>query len=339
MKRSPVRLSDIADWTNLSRAFFEAARGKRRRKDVAAFGLDLETQLSRLRAQILSGEIAVGKYRSFRVYDPKPRLIQAPDFRERVLHHAIMAHVGPVIDRGLVFDCYACRAGKGPLAAEKRAHYHARRHPWFCQIDIRGYFASIDHITLIQILERRFKNKGLLALLRRIIGSTPAAPGRGLPIGALTSQYFANLYLAGADRLILEESEAQGYVRYMDDLVWWGESRAAAHAVFEKVSIHIERDLKLEIKLPFRCGRSIHGLCFCGYRILPNRLLLTRRRKQRYSLCRQRAEQAYARGLISARTLQSHYASAFGMTAHADAASWRREQLARGRLVLESLEV
>lgn len=339
MKRSPVSLADIADWSNLSNAFYLAARGKRAHQDVAAFGADLDNQLAKLRADIVSGDITVGKFRAFRVYDPKPRLIQAPAFRERVLHHAIVAHVGPVIERGLVFDCYACREGKGPVAAVKRAQHHSQRQPWFCQIDVRAYFASIDHQILMGLLERRFKDRGLLALLERIVVSAPAAPGRGLPIGALTSQYFANFYLSGADRLILERSEAQGYVRYMDDLVWWGRSRADVRDVLAAVTDYLEAQLKLEVKLPVRVGRSVHGLSFCGYRILPERLLLTRRRKQRYALCRHRAELAYAKGLIDSRGLQAHYASAFGMTVHADAVAWRREQMARGSLVLDTLEV
>ena len=111
MKRSPVSLADIAEWSNLCNAFFLAARGKRARRDVVAFGADLENQVAKLRVEILNGDVPVGKFRAFRVYDPKPRLIQAPAFRERVLHHALMAHVGPVIDRGLIFDCYACREG------------------------------------------------------------------------------------------------------------------------------------------------------------------------------------------------------------------------------------
>jgi RNA-directed DNA polymerase len=339
VKRSPVSLSDVADWVNLSAAFHRAARGKRTRGDVMAFAANLESELALLREQTLAGAVNVGEFQSFRIRDPKPRLIQAPAFRERVLHHALMAHIGPVIDRTLVFDCYACRDGKGPVAAVKRAQAHARRFSWFCQIDVRSYFASIDHEVLMRALRRRFKNRGLLALMERIVTSAPAAPGRGLPIGALTSQYCANLYLNGLDRLILEQAGARGYVRYMDDLVWWGPSRFAVREILAKARSYAEAELKLEVKTPVRVGQSAHGLCFCGYRILPDRLLLTRRRKQRYAACRRRGELAYARSLISARELQSHYASAYGMTAHADAAVWRREQLARSGLVLETLEV
>jgi hypothetical protein len=125
----------------------------------------------------------------------------------------------------------------------------------------------------------------------------------------------------------------------MDDLVWWGRSRSAVREILLVAKSHIENQLNLEVKLPVRIGQSVHGLNFCGYRILPERLLLTRRRKRRYAQCRLRGELAYAKGRIDARGLQSHYASAFGMTVHADASAWRRAQLARGNLVLETLEV
>ncbi len=122
-----------------------------------------------LRTDILSGGIAVGRTRRFRIHDPKPRTIHAPCFRERVLHHALMAHVGPVLEGALVADTFACRTGKGALAAVQRAQHHGRRWPWWAKIDIRAYFASIDHGILQDLLARRFKNQQLLALLGRII--------------------------------------------------------------------------------------------------------------------------------------------------------------------------
>ena len=117
----------------------------------------LDRELSDLQADLIAGTWAPRPMRQFRIHDPKPRLIHAPCFRDRVAHHAIMAHVGPVLDRVLVFDTYACRTGKGTLAAVQRATEHAQRHAWFGQIDVRAYFASIDHAVLLRLLERRFK--------------------------------------------------------------------------------------------------------------------------------------------------------------------------------------
>lgn len=329
MKRSPVGLDAVADWHNLSAAFHRAALGKGQRQEVIQFRADLPAQLARLRRDILAGTVAVGQMRRFRIHDPKPRIIHAPCFRERVLHHALMAHVGPVLDRTLVADTFACRTGKGALAAVLRAQHHLRRWSWYAKIDIRAYFASIDHSILGGLLVQRFKNKDLLALMTRTIDAHHTAPGKGLPIGALTSQQFANYYLGGLDRLLLEGCRVRGCVRYMDDLVWWGETHESVRDALVMADGYARDRLDLKIKQPALIGRSQHGLSFCGYRILPGQLLLSRRRKRRYAECRREWEEAYVEGRINTLSLQAGYAGALAITAHADAASWRRAQLLR----------
>lgn len=332
MRRGAVGLDAVADWHNLAAAFRRAALGKRGREDIERFCAHLDGELARLRKDILAGTVEVGRMRCFRIRDPKPRIIHAPCFRERVLHHALMAQAGPVLDRALVDDTYACRIGKGALAAVGRAQQHLRRWPWYAKADVRAYFASIDHGILADLLARRFKDRGLLALMARIVAAHESQPGRGLPIGALTSQQFANFYLAGLDRLLLEGCRVRGYVRYMDDLVWWGDSREQVRGAWAEAEAHARDRLALEIKRPVQVGRSAHGLAFLGYRILPDRLLLSRRRKRRYGEARRQWEDAYRAGAINALGLQAGYASALAITAHADAAAWRREQLRRNPL-------
>ena len=327
MKRSPVSLAVIAGLHTLGAAFHAAASGKRGRSEVEAFRCNLDRELASLQADILAGTVMPGPVRRFRIHDPKPRLIHAPCFRDRVLHHAIMAHVGPVLDRALVDDTYACRPGKGTLAAVLRAGEHARRHGWFAQLDMRSYFASIDHQVLLGLLARKFKNRDLLALLGQIVGAHEDAPGRGLPIGTLTSQYFANFYLGGLDRLLLEDCRVHGFVRYMDDVVCWTGDRAAARAARDAARTWLGDALCLTVKQPVQIGRSRDGLSFCGFRILPGQLLLSRRRRRRYAELRSRAELAWREGRTDDCGLQSAYASALALTVHADAASWRREQL------------
>jgi len=329
MKRSRIDLDTIADWHNLATAFHRAALGKGDRDEVRHFRADLPGELARLRTSLLNGSVEVGRMRQFRIHDPKPRIIHAPCFPERVLHHALMAHVGPVLDRALVEDTYACRLGKGTLAAVQRARHHLRRFPWYAKIDIRAYFPSIDHGLLLALLERRFKDRDLLALLARIIDAYHAVPGKGLPIGALTSQHFANYYLSGLDRLLLEGCRVRGLVRYMDDLVWWGDDKAIVRDALDEARRYTQNRLQLTIKTPIQIGRSSAGLAFCGYRILPGQLLLSRRRKRRYAERRRYWEKAYAAGLIDARTLQAGYTAVCAITAHTDAAAWRREQLRR----------
>ncbi len=328
MKRSRIGLPDVADWDNLTTAAWRAARGKRQRTEVQGFLSQVLPELERLRSQILDGTVRPGPMARFRIFDPKPRLIHAPCFRDRVLHHAVMAHVGPVLDRSLVDDVYACRVGKGALAAVLRAQEHVRRYPWYAKIDVRSYFASIDHAILKRVLRRRFKDRGLLGLLDRLIDACEDSPGKGLPIGALTSQHFANFYLDGLDRHLLRSPAVSGLVRYMDDAVWWGRDKDAIVESVRRVREYVSADLHLELK-PEQVNSSARGLGLCGFRVWPGTLRLSRRRARRYSAARRRWEACYDQGQIDALGLQAGYQSALAITAHADAAAWRRGELRR----------
>ncbi len=327
-RRSAVSLGEIASFENLAAAFWRAARGKRHRLEVRRFEAQLEHELAALAAEIVSLRVPVGRFHVFQVFDPKPRLIHAPAFRERVLHHAMMRPMEPVLDRSLVDDTFACRTGKGTLAAVERAQHHLRRFSWYAKLDVRRYFASVDHAVLRALLERRFKDPGLLALCARVIDAHHAAPGKGLPIGALTSQHFANLYLASLDRFLLEEQRVAGLVRYMDDVAWWCETKEHARESLRNAVQLLRERLLLEVHPNARVQRSSHGLSFLGFRVRRSALLLSRRRRVRYRAARQRWEEAFRLGLVEARTLQAGYASALAITLHAESRGWRRAELA-----------
>lgn len=339
MKRSRTGIGEVAEWKNLIAAFGRAALGKRGRADVETYRRNLDGELSALREGLLRGDYPLGRMRRFTIRDPKPRVIHAPCFRERVLHHALIAQIGPIMDRSLVHDVYACRIGKGSHVAVRRVRQYVRRWPWYAQIDIRQYFPNIDHRVLLDLIARKFSDRDLMALVTRIVGAYENAPGRGLPIGALTSQNFANLYLGTADRRVTEHRLSWGYVRYMDDLIWWGEDRGAVRSVLNDLRCVVEDTLKLEIKSPVKIARSRDGVSFCGYRVLSDRLLLSRRRKARFAEARREAEMAYARGEIDARYLQSMTDAALAITAGADATAWRRVQLDRMPLAPALVEV
>lgn len=327
-RRTFVDLEEVAAVDNLAAAFWRAARGKRDRPEVAAFAANLDAELARMREEVLDLSIEVGRLHMFEIRDPKPRTIHAPCFHERVLHHAMMALIGPVLERSLVDDTFACRAGKGPLAAVLRAQRHSRRYAWYLKFDVRAFFATIAHDVLRQVLRRRLKGRGVLTLCDRVIGSYAAQPGRGLPIGALTSQHFANVYLSGLDRYLLEDLRVR-MVRYMDDVVCWHDDKAVLRSALTAIRDFAGDRLRLEVKPDWQMQRSVRGLPFCGFRVFPRTLRLSRRRQRRYSAARRRWETAYALGLIDGRGLQTGYASAFAITAHADAVGWRREELRR----------
>jgi hypothetical protein len=235
-----------------------------------------------------------------------------------------MAHVGPVLERALVDDTFACRTGKGTLAAVRRCQQHVRRFPWYAKLDIRQYFASVDHQILKSQLRRRLKGEALLSLLDRIIDAHQDAPGKGLPIGALTSQVFANFYLNPLDRLLLETCQVSGMARYMDDFVCWDQSRQRVVDVVQQACAFVAEHLHLTVKETRQLNRSERGLPICGYRVFAGTIRLARSRRQRYLRAVRHWERLYRMDQISARQLQAGYDAALAITAHADAAAWRR---------------
>jgi RNA-directed DNA polymerase len=238
MKRLGGIFEQVVAFDNLLLAFRKARRGKRRRPPVAGFELRLERELLALQLELLTGDYQPGGYRLFTIYERKPRLIAAAPFRDRVVHHALLNVIEPVIDRRFIDDSYACRAGKGTHAAVERYQHWSRRHAYALKVDIARYFPSIDHDILKGKLRRYLKDARVLRLFDRIIGSGPPFEetgladyfpgddlfgpierGRGIPIGNLTSQFLANLYLDGFDHFVKEVLGVRPYLRYVDDMV------------------------------------------------------------------------------------------------------------------------
>ena len=328
----------IADAENLRLAFWKAAKGKRGKADCVAFRERLDENLAALRAELLAGDVPVGNYHYFTVHDPKERLICAASFRERVLHHALMNLCEPVLERAAVFDSYACRKGKGRLLAVERAQGYARTHGWFLKMDIRKYFDSIDHETLRALLGRKFKEPELLRLVDRILASYQTAPGRGLPIGNLTSQHFANFYLSPLDRFLKEELRRGAYVRYMDDFVVWGESGRELREVWERVRSFLTAELKLELKANTAINRTACGMDFLGYRLFPGTMRLARRSKVRFARKFRRYEAAHRCGRWSELILQQRMTALLAFVMPAESGAFRRHVLERFGVAARRLE-
>lgn len=327
--RTRISLDDLVDYDRLSLALWRAARHCRDSEAVRRFSERLDDRLFALRRSVLDESAPEAKWTELRVFDPKPRRILAPSFADRVLHHALVDAIGPTLERALVDDTFACRKGKGSLAAVLRAQAHARRHPWFVKTDIRSYFASIDHGVLMSVLERRLKGRGVLDLCRRILSTVPGHADRGLPIGALTSQYFANSYLDALDRFLLETLRVPGMVRYMDDVVWWCDDRAQGLETLERVRAFIARERGLDVRADAEVGRTSAGVSFLGFRVLPNELRLSLRRRRRYAIARARWEHRYAAGLVDGAGLQAGFDAALAITVHAESVCFRRAELLR----------
>jgi hypothetical protein len=282
MKRQRISLADLAERHNLLLASWKAARGKRHRPAVAAWFDALEQNLAVLAAGIQEETVPVGRAHRFRIHDPKPRDITAACFADRVLHHAVMNLAEARFERALSAAAYACRPGRGAHAAIAAVQQGLQRNAWVVQVDVAGYFPSIDHAVLGRQLARWFKGDAFLALLGRIIAVGAVGPGRGLPIGSLTSQHFANAYLGPADRLLESLPQVSQPVRYMDDIVWFCPDRAAARASLTQLRACVHDELHLRLKDAVVIRPAAQGLRFCGCRVLPGAVWPGRRRWRRY---------------------------------------------------------
>lgn len=279
MKRQRIELADLAARDNLVLAACKAARGKRQRHAVQTWLAQADERLAALARSILGGTAPQGRATRFVIHDPKRREISAACFDDRVLHHAVMNLAAARFERALVDSVYACRTGKGGHAAVMAVQRGLQRWPWVVQVDVAGYFASIDHAVLRTQLARLFKGDAFLALLDRIVESGGGA--RGLPIGALTSQYFANHYLGTADRLLIAHPGVRAHVRYMDDIVWFTDSKEAAHASLTALQMYLSESLGLALKPGAQPRPCAAGLAFCGFRVRPGVVLASRRKLAR----------------------------------------------------------
>lgn len=323
MKRAGNLIENVADRENLLLAFWKAQKGKRAVPEVVAFRHRLEGECARLREQLLSGTYLPGAYRSFRVFDPKERVICAAPFRDRVVHHALMNVCHECFEKYQIWDSYACRIDKGTHRAVQRAQHFARSAGYYLKLDIRKYFDSIDHAVLKGLLARRFKDSRVLDCFHRIIESHESSPGRGIPIGNLTSQYFANHYLAVLDHHVKEHLGVRAYLRYMDDFVLWHDDRACLRDWRERVTDFLAGTLRLEMK-PDCLNRVDRGMTFLGYRVYPDRVTLARRSRVRFRRKLNAADQRVVSGEWDEAEAARHVEPLLAFVRHAQCDQMRR---------------
>lgn len=327
MKRYGDLFEKIVSWENLVEAARMALRG-RKRINAARFYFHLETELIRLEDELRSGAYRPLPYRVFEIFEPKRRVISAADIRDRVVHHAICRILEPIFERRAISDSFACRRGKGSQAAAQRVQDLMRRDEWFLKCDIRQYFASIDHQRLQGLLRRIIKDRRLLALLDQIIEAPLPGlpPGRGLPIGNLTSQHFANLYLGELDHFIKERLRVGGYVRYMDDFLLFGATRDGLREQHDQIRNFLDQHLGLALKDRATIIAPVRtGVPFLGLRISRGRIGLQHRKWYRFRRRFLATERQYLTRRIKEDEMVRSMTSMFGQIAHADTISARRQ--------------
>jgi len=283
MKRAGNLYAEIAEKSNLELAFWKAQKGKSSQPYIRAFRDNLDEELDRIREELLSGTHHWGDYHRFYIHEPKKRLICACSFQERVIQHAVMNICEPFFEKYQIFDSYACRKGKGVDACLRRTQYFCRKYPRYIKFDIHKFFDSINHKTMLGLLNRHFKDPNLINLFSNLIESYEVSPECGLPIGNLLSQHFANMYLGTLDHEIKDCWQCGGYVRYMDDFIIFTEFPEQEKQLYSRVQTFLQEVLHLTLNVPV-INATAHGIPFLSYSVHSDHLRLSLKAKRRFQI-------------------------------------------------------
>jgi retron-type reverse transcriptase len=258
-----------------------------------------------------------GAYHSFHIHDPKKRLISAAPFRDRVVHHALCNLIEPVFERSFIYDSYANRVGKGTHKALDRASHYARHYRYFLPCDVRQFFPSIDHEILYRILGRKIENPDMMWLVGQILRSGVGVLSgeyemvyfqnddlfavqrpRGLPIGNLTSQFWANCYLSPFDHFVKRELRCKGYVRYVDDFLMFSDDKHQLQDWREQIICRLQ-GLRLTLhENSAQIKPAIDGIPFLGFHVFPTHRRLKRRKGIAFQRKLKELMQSYRNGLL-----------------------------------------
>ncbi|NLW85681.1 MAG: RNA-dependent DNA polymerase [Planctomycetes bacterium] len=335
MKRYGNLWDALVSWENLLLAARKARRGKRDRSAVQRFEFDLEANLLALQKEMMNGFYSPGDFRTHWISRPKPRLISAAPYRDRVVHHALMNVLEPILERHFHPHSYACRSGKGTHSAADRLQRLLKHNRYFLQCDIQKYFPSIDHEILKGMIRRLIKDNRILWLADLVVDHSneqesrceyfsgddlfaPYRRRRGLPIGNLTSQWLANWYLTPLDHFVTSKLGLGAYVRYCDDFILCHNRRSAlmeaAGAIRQFLSglrlrLH-ERKLQIQ--------PSGLGATFVGFRLWSSHRLVRKANVRQFRRRVRWMRRAYANGIIQWTDIKPRLASWIGHARQAD---------------------
>jgi len=307
----------VCDFENIYLAYRKARKGKRYRMQTAQFERIQDDELLALQEELRSKTYQPGAYHSFFIHDPKKRLISAAPFRDRVVHHALCRVIEPLWEARFIHDSYANRLGKGTHRALDRTQEFSRKYQYVLQCDVRQFFPSIDHEILLNEFSRLIKDKEVLWLCKSILKSGEgvlaeeyemkyfagdtlfaAHRPRGLPIGNLTSQFWANVYMNEFDHFVKRELKCQAYIRYVDDFLLFSNDKDQLASW--RVVVH-KRAANLRLTLHEECAQIFPvstGIPFLGFRVYPDHRLLKTRKAIHFRRKLSRLVSAYSKGLL-----------------------------------------
>ncbi|MEM7305781.1 MAG: reverse transcriptase/maturase family protein [Planctomycetota bacterium] len=324
MRRANGLWPRVVAFDHLCASARRAARGKRRVAGAARFLADLEPNALALQRALEAGSWSPGRAFTFEIHDPKRRTITAAPFEDRVVHHALMDALEPVLERRMVHESFACRRGKGTHAALRFARRLVRRYGWFLKLDVEHCFESLAHPVVLSTVAHSIKDRRVLELCARVIRAGGAG-GRGLPIGNLSSQWFANLVLDRLDHHVKEQLGTSGYVRYMDDTVLLADAKEPLVRAHAAVARFVEEQLSLRLKERATILAPVrNGLPFLGWRIYRGTTRLRPENLRRTRLRLRHRVRQYRAGQIDANQLAASMRSVTEHLRHGNTLSLRR---------------
>ena len=322
MKRMTGLMKNICTFANALSAYRKAKKCKRFRKEVLEFEFEREENLNRAIYEVKELSYTPGKYKVFKVWEPKERIIMALPFYDRVIQHMIVNVIEPIFESKFIYHSYACRKGKGAHRASKqltRWLYNLEivegKSVYVLKADIHHYFQSIDHSVLIEEVRKYIKDKDLLILLERIILHNGIFPdGVGIPVGNLTSQLFANVYLHQLDMFVKHKLHAEYYMRYMDDFLIISDNLDQLKVWQKQIETFLREELKLQLNPKTTIVYAKNGVDFVGYRHWNSTKKIRKAAMRRMK----RLMKHFREGTITEEYFDKSFTSRIGTMKHAD---------------------
>lgn len=324
----------ICDYQNLKFAFKKAKKGKTSKSYVIEFEKNFIKNLMNLRNELIFHTYKPKPIKTFILREPKTRKISKSAFRDRVVHHTLCIIIEPIFDKTFIYDSYANRKGKGVHSALKRfdkfkrkASKNNTRNCYVLKADIRHYFDTVDQNILIKIISRKIKDKRVIWLIREILRNHKSKKaGEGMPLGNLTSQFFANVYLNELDQFIKHKLRVKYYIRYVDDFAILHSSKKIIEKYKEKVNKFLKTKLKVELHpdkskiIPLYKGINLLGFKVFYYHKLLKKSNLKKFRKKLVVF-----KKRYKKGLIDGKEILESVNGWFSYAKHGDTYKLRKE--------------
>jgi len=344
MKNYDDLFMSVTNFENLLKSFYKARQNKRLKRPVMKYYYNLENNIISLKNSLENGDYFPDKYRIFYVKEHKKRLIAAASFKDRVVHHAILNVLEPIYERSFIYDSYGCRRNKGQHKAMKRFQDFSRKNKFVLKLDIGKFYASIDHEILMNIIKKKIVDTKLIYLIQKIVDSgkglsdsetpifwfygddlfTPITRFKGLPIGNVTSQFFANVFLNELDWFIKQKCRCKYYIRYMDDMAIFSDDKQFLWSILEKIKSKLY-DLRLILN---KSVTNLHpvkeGTEFLGFRIYPTHIKVRKATVYRYVRKTDKKIKKLIAGDFSYDKLKQSYVAWKGHIEHANGFNLKR---------------